>query len=78
MADYVDGKHQETISQLKLVDLTNDALLCIFRFCDPSSLKNLSETCKRLYYLINEDIVWLKISNECLITNQSSENILSR
>jgi hypothetical protein len=64
--------------QLKLVDLPTDVLLWIFKFCDPTTLRCLSRTCKRLNDVVSEDSVWLKKSNAALITNQNSEVVLKR
>jgi len=72
------GQTCENNNQLLLVDLPTDVLLCIFKFCNSASLRNLSVTCKRLNDVTSEDFVWLKRSKNCLITNQQSSEILLR
>uniref|UniRef100_A0A1B6GCN2 F-box domain-containing protein n=1 Tax=Cuerna arida TaxID=1464854 RepID=A0A1B6GCN2_9HEMI len=78
MANFVHADQQEPDNQLKLVDLPTDDLICIFKFCDSLTLRNLSITCKRLHDVVRKDCVWLKWSNQCMITNQLSNEVLSR
>ncbi|XP_046689263.1 F-box/WD repeat-containing protein 4-like [Homalodisca vitripennis] len=77
MENFIHGD-QEPDNQLKLVDLHTDDLICIFKFCDSLTLRNLSMTCKRLHDVVREDCIWLKWSNRCMVTNQLSNEVLSR
>ncbi|XP_054262418.1 F-box/WD repeat-containing protein 4 isoform X2 [Macrosteles quadrilineatus] len=82
MAHYFGSENLDTVNLnqlgLKLVDLPTDVLLWIFKFCDAGTLRSLSKTCKRLNEVVSEDSVWVKWSNNALITNQRSDSVLKR
>ncbi|KAK3919121.1 F-box/WD repeat-containing protein 4 [Frankliniella fusca] len=59
-------------------DLPTDVLLSIFRYCDTRALLSLSQTCRRVNSIINEDFVWLERSRKVNVSNQVSEEIKNR
>lgn len=73
----VEGDEEES-EQLLFQDLPVDVLLTIFRYCDIRSLLSLSQTCKRINSIINEDFVWLERSRKVHVSNQVSQEIKSR
>ncbi|KAJ1525697.1 hypothetical protein ONE63_008908 [Megalurothrips usitatus] len=73
----LEGGEEES-DHLLFQDLPNDVLVTIFAYCDITSLLSLSQTCKRINGIINEDFVWLERSRNVNVSNQVSEEIRSR
>ncbi|XP_048480142.1 uncharacterized protein LOC105397669 [Plutella xylostella] len=48
-------------ARVNLLDLSDDVLLCILRYCEPRDLKALGFTCARLGELIRERSLWRRL-----------------
>ncbi|XP_046386000.1 F-box/WD repeat-containing protein 4 [Ischnura elegans] len=78
MIDQEEDEGQEKKNTLNLESLPTDVLLCIFKFCELELLGRISQVCKRFYWIINEDYVWIERAKNILVTNQISEHIRNR
>ncbi|CAD1475641.1 unnamed protein product [Heterotrigona itama] len=62
----------------RLDTLPSDVLILIFDYCHAFDLVRLSEVCKRFYYIIREETLWIKKSKQPIATNQTSKKFRER
>ncbi|XP_076242065.1 F-box/WD repeat-containing protein 4 [Calliopsis andreniformis] len=62
----------------RLDTLPSDVLIIIFDYCHAFDLVRLSEVCTRFRDIIREEILWIKKSNQPIVTNQTSSKFCER
>jgi len=58
-----------------LVDLPDDIIYLLLKFCDVVTLGRLAQVCRRLSALVSQDYVWLSLKCRltCIFGSSSSE-----
>ncbi|KAL0858320.1 hypothetical protein ABMA27_012217 [Loxostege sticticalis] len=63
------AEHEERPAEL--LDLSDDVLLCILKYCSPRDLKALGFTCPRLGRLIRDRTLWTRVDARCQRTGRA-------